>query len=136
MTVTTAKRIRVAAAVVRRGRELLMTRRPPGGPLGGLWEFPGGKIEEGERPEDALVREVHEELGVTAEAAETLSVETYRYPHGLEVELHFIRCTLTSHAFTPSGAVAAVRWSDPSTVSPEDVLAADRDFLARLAAER
>jgi mutator protein MutT len=136
VTVTAAKRIRVVAAVVRRGRELLLTQRPPGGPLGGLWEFPGGKIEEGERPADALVREVHEELGVTAEAAETLSVENYRYPHGLEVELHFIRCTLASHAFTPSAAVAAVRWSDPATVSPDDVLAADRDFLARLAAER
>lgn len=132
----TAKRVRVAAGVVRRGRELLLTQRPPGGPLGGLWEFPGGKIEEGERPEQALVREVREELGVEAEAAETLSVETYRYPHGLEVELHFIRCTLGSHAFTPSAAVQSVRWSDPRYVAPEDVLAADREFLARLATER
>ena len=131
----TAKRVRVAAAVVRRGRELLLTQRPPGGPLGGLWEFPGGKIEEGERPAEALVRELREELGVGAEAAETLSVDTYRYPHGLEVELHFIRCTLASHAFTPSAAVHAVRWSDPAEVAHEDVLAADRAFLARLAAE-
>lgn len=130
-----AARIRVVAAVVRRGRELLMTRRPPGGPLGGFWELPGGKIEEGERPDEALVREVREELGVAAETAETLSVETYRYPQGMEVELHFIRCTLGSHAFTPNAAVDAVRWSDPREVAPEDVLAADRAFLARLAGE-
>ena len=129
------KRIRVAAAVVRRGRELLLTQRPPGGTLGGFWEFPGGKIEDGERPEDALVREVREELGVGATAAETLSVETYTYPHGLEVELHFIASTLDSHAFTPSAAVHAVRWSDPADVSPQEILAADRAFLARLAGE-
>jgi len=136
VTVGEVKRIRVAAAVVRRGRELLMTQRPPGGPLGLQWEFPGGKIEEGERPEEALVREVREELGVEAEAADTMAVETYRYPHGLEVELHFIRCTLASYEFTRSAAAHDVRWSDPAAVALDDVLAADRDFLTRLAAER
>ena len=135
MSAATAKRVRVVAAVVRRGAELLMTRRPAGGPLGGLWEFPGGKIEGEERPADALAREVREELGVGARPAETLAVETYAYPHGLEVELHFIRCELDSHAFAPSAAVDAVRWSDPRAIDLEDVLAADRAFLARLASE-
>lgn len=135
MAAPAAARVRVAAAVVRRGRELLLTRRPPGGPLGGLWEFPGGKIEEGEMPAHALAREIREELGVAADPAETLAVETYRYPHGLEVELHFIRCALASHAFTPNDAVDGVRWSDPRDVAPAEVLAADRAFLARLAGE-
>jgi 8-oxo-dGTP diphosphatase len=128
-----AKRVRVAAAIVRRGRDVLMTRRPPGGPLGLQWEFPGGKIESAEAPAEALVREIAEELGVAAIAHETIAVESYTYPHGLEVELHFIRCTLASHEFTPDASVHAVRWSDPAAVDPADVLAADRQFLARLA---
>ena len=57
------KRVRVVAAVVWDGPRLLMTQRPPGGPLGLQWEFPGGKLEEGESPEAALVRELREELG-------------------------------------------------------------------------
>ena len=52
------QRVRVAAAVVRDGANVLLTQRPPGGPLGLHWEFPGGKIEEGESPEHALIREI------------------------------------------------------------------------------
>lgn len=129
----TARRIRVAAAVVRRGREVLLTQRPAGGPLGGLWEFPGGKIEPGEQPEQALAREIREELGVGARAAGAATVHTFTYPHGLEVELHFIPCALDSHEFTPSAAVAAIRWADPRAVAPADLLEADRPFLAALA---
>ena len=59
------KRVQVVAAVMRRGDRILVTRRRPGGPLGGLWEFPGGKVEPGETPEAALIRELSEELGIT-----------------------------------------------------------------------
>jgi 8-oxo-dGTP diphosphatase len=127
-----AKVVRVAAAVVRRGDELLMTQRPPGGPLGLLWEFPGGKVEAGETPEAALVREVHEELGVEAHAGEVLRVESHRYPHGLDVEIHFIHCTLDATHFTPSSAAHALRWVAPADVRLDDVLAADRNFLRGL----
>ena len=61
-----ARRIRVVAAVVWRDGRVLMTRRPPGGPLGLKWEFPGGKLEPGETAEQALVRELREELGGAA----------------------------------------------------------------------
>src|SRR5450432_452542 len=54
--------VHVVAAVIRRGQRILATRRLPGGPAGGKWEFPGGKIEPGESPQEALVREIHEEL--------------------------------------------------------------------------
>lgn len=53
-----------AAALVRPDRRLLIQQRPPGKPMAGLWELPGGKVEEGEHPEGALIREIREELGV------------------------------------------------------------------------
>lgn len=59
----------VAAALVDRGGRVLLQRRPPGRSLAGLWEFPGGKVEEGERPEAALVRELEEELGIAVDPA-------------------------------------------------------------------
>ncbi len=58
-----------AGALVDAGSRLLLVRRPPGRPLAGLWELPGGKIEDGETPEAALVRELDEELGVAADPA-------------------------------------------------------------------
>lgn len=54
----------VAAAMIDGDGRVLVQRRPPGKPMAGLWEFPGGKIDPGERPEDALRRELHEELGI------------------------------------------------------------------------
>lgn len=61
----------VAAALTDEEGRVLLQQRPPGGPMPGLWEFPGGKIEPGEVPEDALARELEEELGI-AVAAEAL----------------------------------------------------------------
>lgn len=130
------RRVRVVAAVVRDGAKLLLTQRPPGGPLGLQWEFPGGKLEEGESPEAALVREVREELGVDAEAHETLAVHAHDYAHGVHVEVRFIRCTLASFAFTASDAVHAWRWAEPREIDVLQVLEGDRDFLVGLGAPR
>jgi mutator protein MutT len=127
-------RVRVAAAVVWRDGRLLLTQRPPGGPLGLQWELPGGKIEDGETPEHALVREVREELGVRATPLEVLAVDTHDYPHGLEVELVFVRCALDAYDFTPSPAVHAVCWVAPASIDLGTVLTGDREFLKRLAA--
>ncbi len=55
----------VAAALIDDCGRVLLQQRPPGKPMAGLWEFPGGKIEPGESPESALARELHEELGLT-----------------------------------------------------------------------
>jgi len=59
----------VAAALVDGEGRVLVQQRPPGKPMAGLWEFPGGKVEPGEAPEAALVRELTEELGITVESA-------------------------------------------------------------------
>jgi 8-oxo-dGTP diphosphatase len=59
----------VAAALVDADNRVLIAQRPKGKALAGLWEFPGGKLEPSERPEDALIRELKEELGVTVKAA-------------------------------------------------------------------
>jgi len=131
-----ARRIRVVAAVVWHQGRLLLTQRPPGGPLGLQWEFPGGKIEPGETPGQALAREVTEELGVTGTPIRTLAVHAHAYPHGLEVEITFLECMLDSVAFRPSAAVHAVRWSAPGEVAIEEVLEADRPFLRELLAGR
>ena len=128
------RRVRVVAAVVWRRDELLMTQRPPGGPLGLSWELPGGKIVEGESPAHALVREIREELGVGAETEEVLEIGRHRYPHGLEVEITFFWCRLDSHVFTPNAEVHAVRWVKPAEIDLREVLAGDRDFLRGLGA--
>jgi len=57
----------VAAALVDGERRVLLQQRSPGRAMAGLWEFPGGKVEEGERPEAALARELEEELGIAVE---------------------------------------------------------------------
>jgi 8-oxo-dGTP diphosphatase len=71
----------VACALVDGDNRVLITRRPEGKSLAGLWEFPGGKVEEGEVPEDALIREMHEELGITIRPAclAPLTFASHRY---------------------------------------------------------
>jgi len=130
------KRLRVAAAVVWDGPRLLMTQRPPGGALGLQWEFPGGKLEPGETPEQAIVREVREELGVGATPHEVLETVAHDYAHGLRVEIVFVRCTLDSLAFKLGAEVHAVRWQPPAEIALDDVLEADRGFLRSLGAGR
>jgi len=130
----TGRRVRVAAAVVWRDGKLLLTQRPPGGAFALQWEFPGGKIEPGETPAQALTREVLEELGVAATAHEALGVSVHDYAEGPRVEVAFLRCTLDSYDFRPSPAAHAVRWASPAAIPPEMILEADREFLARLKA--
>jgi 8-oxo-dGTP diphosphatase len=55
----------VACALIDADRRVLLAQRPPGRTMAGLWEFPGGKVEPGERPETTLIRELHEEIGIT-----------------------------------------------------------------------
>jgi len=71
----------VACALIDAQGRVLLTKRPEGKPLAGLWEFPGGKVESGETPEQALIRELKEELGVTLSVAglTPLTFASYTY---------------------------------------------------------
>src|SRR5688500_941077 len=83
----------VAAAVVRNEGRILLTRRMEGAHLAGFWEFPGGKVEEGEDPEDAVVRECREECGIELEVGNVLEVAFHRYERK-DVLLLFYECRI------------------------------------------
>ena len=77
------KIVRVAAcALIDSDGRVLLAQRPPGKSMAGLWEFPGGKVESGEKPEDTLIRELHEELGITVKEAclAPLTFASHSYP--------------------------------------------------------
>jgi 8-oxo-dGTP diphosphatase len=77
---------------------LLLSTRPAGKPYAGYWEFPGGKLEAGETVEQALRRELQEELGITIGTAQVWRVTEHDYPHAL-VRLHWCKVTQWSGDF-------------------------------------
>lgn len=74
--------IEVVCAIIRENNKYLIARRPEGVDLEGYWEFPGGKVQKGEEPEKALIREIHEELGVTIRVKEKLGESRMTQPSG------------------------------------------------------
>ena len=85
------KIIDVAVGVLLRANgDFLLTSRPAGKVYEGYWEFPGGKLEQGETVEQALRRELHEEIGITINSVQPWKVEVVDYPHAL-VRLHFCK---------------------------------------------
>ncbi len=126
------ERLRVVAAVVRRGDALLVTRRPDRPGRRGQWEFPGGKVEPGEGEPEALRRELREELGCDAEVGALLLRHAHRYPD-LEVELAFYRCTLPPGAEPLPIGVAEIAWAPEGTLASYDFLEADRVVLDEIA---
>jgi 8-oxo-dGTP diphosphatase len=133
VTAAPARRIRVVAAVARCGGRILVTRRLPGGPLGGLWEFPGGKVEPGEGEPEALAREIREELGCDVAVGELLFRHEHDYPD-LHVELAFYACALAAGAEPQCLGVAALEWAEPSALPGYAFCPADVPVLARVAA--
>ncbi|HET7824772.1 MAG TPA: (deoxy)nucleoside triphosphate pyrophosphohydrolase [Anaeromyxobacter sp.] len=126
-----SRRLRVVAAVVRRGDAILITRRPdrPGRP--GQWEFPGGKVEPGESEPEALRRELREELGCDAAVGSLLLRHAHRYPD-LEVDLAFYACALPPAPEPRPIGVAEIAWARLGTLAGYDFLEADLAVLAEI----
>jgi 8-oxo-dGTP diphosphatase len=118
----------VAAAVILEEGRVLLTQRKSGTHLAGAWEFPGGKVEAGEDPRAALVRELREELGIEAAAGEVVDVTFHRYEEAQKaVLLLFFEATRTAGSPEPQALdVAGFKWAvatdlDPARFPPADV---------------
>jgi mutator protein MutT len=120
--------------VIEREDRFLVRRRPPGGHLAGLWEFPGGKLEAAESWEDALKRETLEELGVAAIACALLEERTFEYPERT-VRLRFYRAVLEGGAEPRAVEEGApLKWVTADELLALPVPDANRDVIARLVA--
>lgn len=123
-------RIEVVAAVIERDGRILVTQRPDGAHLGGLWEFPGGKIEPGESHEECLVRELKEELAVTVRVRGKITSIFHQYPDRA-VLLSFYRAELVEGQPQPVG-VKGIRWVTRHELATLDMPAADRPLVSML----
>lgn len=121
----------VAAVLIEEGK-VLLTQRKAGSHLAGKWEFPGGKIEEGEDPRAALRRELAEEVGIDADVGAPVEVTFHRYP-GKAVLLLFFEARRRPGSEGPRALdVAAVRWAEPGELCDEDFPPADVAVLRRV----
>ena len=124
--------IEVVAAVIERAGRVLITRRPPGVHLAGLWEFPGGKAALGETRHEALRREIREELGATVSVGEEIETVDWQYPDK-RVCLVFFRCTLADEPRPLEGQEMA--WVRPEDLGGYEFPPADAALVSRLAGE-
>ncbi len=126
------RRIDVVAAVIQQldGR-FLLAQRPPGKAYAGYWEFPGGKVEDGELPQAALKRELQEELGITVNTAWPWFIREFDYPHAA-VRLHFFRVRAW-HGELQGREAQAFAWQRLGAIDVAPVLPANGPIFAALA---
>lgn len=105
------KIINVVAAAIEKDGKIFCAQRPEGKSLGGYWEFPGGKLEEGESPEEALIREIHEELNSQIEIISFVNEASYDYDFGTVVMKTF-------HAKLVSGNLDLLEHQDSTWLEP------------------
>lgn len=123
------KTIEVVAAIIKKDDKIFATQRGYG-EFKGYWEFPGGKIESGETPGQALIREIQEELNVDIEIGELIETVDYDYPH-FHLTLHCFLCKIIS------GELKLVehedsRWLTKETLDEVEWLPADKDLINKL----
>ena len=122
----------VACALVDTDRRVLIAQRPEGKPLAGLWEFPGGKIDPGERPEQTLIRELHEEIGITVKEAclAPLTFASYAYDDfHLLMPLYICR---KWQGFVQSREGQALKWVRPQALRDYPMPPADAPLIPHL----
>lgn len=125
----------VAAALIVRGSEILIGQRRPNQPMALKWEFPGGKIEPGESPQQALARELHEELGITATIGPLVTHIRHNYRHGGAVDLQFFAVREFSGEIV-NHIYHEFRWVRLDELSGYEFLAADHGLIRDLASGR
>jgi len=123
---------RVVAALIVKDDLLLACQRTRHQPMPLKWEFPGGKIEEGEQPRDALRRELEEELGIEATIGEEVSRIRHEYPNGAAVELRFF--VVREYGGELENRIfREIRWAIPKELASFDFLEADLPLVRDLA---
>lgn len=120
----------VAAALYDAQGRVLIADRPPGKHMAGRWEFPGGKIADGETQSEALVRELREELGVTVRTAHPMLELTHDYPDRRVVLSMWVVKRYVGEPRALDGQ--RLKWVAPAQLSNEDILEADRPFIEAL----
>jgi len=120
----------IAVGVVQRNGKVLITRRRPEGLLGGLWEFPGGKIQAGESPTQACQREILEEVGLQVRVDAPIARVRHAYSH-FKVVLHVFRCTYLEGSVRLNGPVD-YRWVALHELKDYPFPGANRKFIPRI----
>jgi 8-oxo-dGTP diphosphatase len=123
--------VHVVAAAIRRSERYLIGKRLPGGSAGELWEFPGGKVEPGESPEAALLREIREELGVEIELGPFIGRSELRSPERLLI-LDLYSARWLSGEFE-ARAHLELAWVEAASFDRYSFAPADRPLLPMLA---
>lgn len=123
------KTIRVVAAVIRSEDKIFATARGYG-EFKGQWEFPGGKIERGETPQEALAREIQEELDVKIEVSDLIDTIEYDYP-SFHLSMDCFWCIVTDGEITLKEAEDA-RWLSKDKLYSVDWLPADMELIEKL----
>jgi len=125
--------ITVVAALIRQNNKLLICQRRKTSPFPLQWEFPGGKVRQGENPAEALARELREELGVHAVIGRELYRTRHPYPNlREELELIFFAAELSPEPVR-NLAFEQILWAEPSALPQFAFLPADRELVTRLA---
>lgn len=124
----------VVAALIMRDSKILVCQRHRDDSHRLQWEFPGGKVEPGETPREALVRELREELGTESTIGRELFRTRHRYREfGSELELIFFQANVDRSAPLQNLVFEGFEWADPSALPQYDFLQADEEFVALLA---
>mgnify|MGYP001087155757 FL=1 len=123
------KTIEVVAAIIRHGDKVFATQRGYGEFEGG-WEFPGGKMEPGETPPQALIREIKEELDTEIEVGELIETVEYDYPK-FHLTMHCFMCTVKSGHLVLKEHEAA-KWLTKNTLDSVDWLPADEGIIDKI----